>query len=435
VASAGTANAAGLAINPAAVNTGTASASGLAINPVVTNTATANPAGVAINPPAVNAAVVPATIAGVMAVSSPGLTVEECQFNAAPTSPYVFGAELILYGDATGLSLRRNQFAAAQYQPGAVVHGVLVTVLNGNANSTLDGAEISDNLFQQLPSGLAVFSQLGMVRCTGNRVVQCGAGLYFATSSTGATGEVLRQAAGDATQSATLAPALTAGMQPMMLASVLTQSSAFAAKAPPPPTTTVSADARTVLQRDLATRGAATFRSLIPAMASAQQSAAPATGAAAPAIDANLNNALNQVRDMSIAAELAGVTLLPILHLSGNDVALIATQTTPGVGIAVVLSPGAGGGTVLMTANRVVTADTRTEAAAILFPTVAAVTGNVFLQTGELTQPVIPAFMLTAEAGAMIEATANVIHFAALVAPARSNAAATTTWNFLNTVG
>jgi hypothetical protein len=105
------------------------------------------------------------------------------------------------------------------------------------------------------------------------------------------------------------------------------------------------------------------------------------------------------------------------------------------VGIAVVLSPGAGGGTVLMTANRVVTADTRTEAAAILFPTVAAVTGNVFLQTGELTQPVIPAFMLTAEAGAMIEATANVIHFAALVAPARSNAAATTTWNFLNTVG
>jgi hypothetical protein len=280
-----------------------------------------------------------------------------------------------------------------------------------------------------------------MVRCTGNRVVQCGAGLYFASSNTGATGEVLRQAAGDATQSATLAPALTAGMQPMMLASVLTQSAVFAAKAPVPPTTTVSTDARTVLQRDLTTRGAATFRSLIPAITSAQQTAAPATGAAAaapaaaPAIDANLNNALNQVRDMSIAAELAGVTLVPVLHLTGNDVALIATQTTPGVGIAVVLSPGSGGGTVLMTANRVVTPDTRTEAAAILFPTVAAVTGNVFLQTGDLTQPVIPAFMLAAEAAAMIEATANVIHFAALVAPARSNAAATTTWNFLNTVG
>ena len=342
-----------------------------------------------------------------------------------------------IYGDATGLSLRRNQFTATQYQPGSQVYGVLATVLNGNANSTLDSAEISDNLFQQLPAGLAAFSQLGMVRCTGNRVVQCGAGLYFASSTTGATGEVLRQAAGDATQSATLAPALTAGMQPMMLASVLTQSSVFAAKAPVAPTTTVSADARTVLQRDLTVRGASTFSGLIPAMANAQQTGASVTGAAAaaPAIDANLNMALNQVRDMSIAAELAGVTLTPVLHLTGNDVALIATQTTPGVGIAVVLSPGTGGGTVLMTANRVVTADTRTEAAAILFPTVAAVTGNVFLQTGDLTQPVIPAFMLTAEAGAMIEATANVIHFAALVAPARSNAAATTTWNFLNTVG
>lgn len=441
VASTGTANAAGLAINPLAVNTGTASASGVAINPAALNTGTANPAGLAINQVAVNAAVVPATIAGVMAVSSPGLTIEECQFNVSPASPYVFGAELILYGDATGLSLRRNQFAAAQYQPGAMVYGVLATVLNGNANSTLDSAEITDNLFQQLPAGLAAFSQLGMVRCTGNRVVQCGAGLYFATSNTGATGEVLRQAAGDATQSATLAPALTAGMQPMMLASVLTQSSAFAAKAPAAPTTTVSADARTVLLRDVATRGAATFRSLIPSVTSAQQTAAPATGtapaapAAAPAIDANLNTALNQVRDMSIAAELAGVTLLPVLHLSGNDVALIATQTTPGVGIAVVLSPGGGGGTVLMTANRVVTPDTRTEAAAILFPTVAAVTGNVFLQTGEISQPVIPALMLAAEAAAQIEATANVIHFAALVAPARSNAAATTTWNFLNTVG
>jgi hypothetical protein len=211
----------------------------------------------------------------------------------------------------------------------------------------------------------------------------------------------------------------------------------FAANAPVPPTTTVSADARTVLLRDLTTRGTTTFRGLIPALTGAQQTVTPVTGAAAaaPAIDTNLIAALDQVRDMSIAAELAGVTLAPVLHLSGNDVALIATQTTPGVGIAVVLSPGAGGGTVLMTANRVVTADSRTEAAALLFPTVAAVTGNVFLQTGAISQPVIPAFMLTAEAAAQIEATANVIHFAALIAPARSNAAATTTWNFLNTVG
>src|SRR5262249_16071792 len=123
-------------------------------------------------------AVQPATIAGVMAVASRGLTIKSCDFRADYNSPYVFGAELIVFGDATGLTLCRNHFAAARYVPGSAVFGVLVSVLNANVTSTLDDARISDNVFEHLTAGLVAFTQLGMVRCTGNRVVQCGTGLY-----------------------------------------------------------------------------------------------------------------------------------------------------------------------------------------------------------------------------------------------------------------
>ena len=48
----------------------------------------------------------------------------------------------------------------------------------------------------------------------------------------------------------------------------------------------------------------------------------------------------------------------------------------------VVLSPRDESGTVLLTANRVITADTRTIAAGVLFPAAEAVTGNIFVQVG-----------------------------------------------------
>jgi hypothetical protein len=176
-----------------------------------------------------------------------------------------------------------------------------------------------------------------------------------------------------------------------------------------------------------------------PAAPTAAAPTAAVPTAAVPAAvtaDPNLISALDMVRDTSIAAEIAGTRLAPVLHIAGNDVSLIATGTTPGVGIAVVLAPRDDAtGMVLMTANRVVTADTRTEAAAILFPVVAAVTGNVFLQTGDATKPLIPGFMLVAEGMAKIEVTANVIHNAAAILPARANPAATNTWAFLNTSG
>ncbi len=381
------------------------------------------------------AAVAPATGVGILAVASPGLTVEGCTFNSQPHSPSLFGVQLFVLGEATGLTIRGNHFASAKYQTAGAIFGVLASVLNTNVSVRLDNAELSDNTFEHLSAGLVTFAQLGLVRCTGNRVIQCGTGLYFASSNIAATAEVTRQAAADAAHGTAMSPAMTAGMQPMMLASVLTQATPFAAKAPPPPSPAMSDDARNVLLTDVATRGTTAYRNIISMAGAAQPAATQPQAAAAAVIDANLTHALNAVRDVSLASEIAGVTLKPVLHLAGNDVTLIPTQGTPGVGIGIVFAARKDAGTVLLSANRVITADVKTEAAGILFPTVAAVTGNVFMQTGSAGQAgAVPGFMLVAESGE-IEVTGNVIHAGATIAPARSNPAPTNTWNFLNTVG
>ena len=154
-----------------------------------------------------------------------------------------------------------------------------------------------------------------------------------------------------------------------------------------------------------------------------------------------LVKSLDVVREISLAAAAAGGALAPILHISGNDVGLASvglvladgSPALPGIGIAVVLSPDDESGTVLLTANRVLTADPRTTAASVLYPAAAAVTGNVLMQTGAQPQGLVPAFLLFAEQGAAFEVMANVIVANALIFPARSTSAPTNSWNFLNT--
>jgi hypothetical protein len=93
--------------------------------------------------------------------------------------------------------------------------------------------------------------------------------------------------------------------------------------------------------------------------------------------------ALDAVQQISLAAELsAAIPIQPVVHLSGNDVTLVALdpKLTAGVGIAVIFSPREESGTVLMTANRVLAPDTRTVAGAVFYPAAAAVTGNIFAQ-------------------------------------------------------
>ena len=131
--------------------------------------------------------------------------------------------------------------------------------------------------------------------------------------------------------------------------------------------------------------------------------------------------------------------MTPVLHISGNDVTLAAVAATalPGVGIAVVSSEREHPAAVLLTANRVLTADARTVAGSIINPATAAVTGNVFMQTsGPAGVANAPAFMLLSDGGIPFEVAANVIHTTSIITPSqRASPPATASWDFLNGVG
>jgi hypothetical protein len=174
------------------------------------------------------------------------------------------------------------------------------------------------------------------------------------------------------------------------------------------------------LVEDTVRRGGATFNSLAGVSANQTASAAPAAGArAAAAAAAVADQSLQAVREISIAAEVAGHLQTAVLHLSGNDVTLTTTATTPGIGIGIVFSPRDEAGTVLLTANRVTTPNLGTTAAAILFPTIAAVTGNVFIQGLAKSDPIAPGFVMLAERISAVEVMANAIFASAIILPGR----------------
>jgi hypothetical protein len=91
---------------------------------------------------------------------------------------------------------------------------------------------------------------------------------------------------------------------------------------------------------------------------------------------------------------------------------------------------------VMVSGNRVMVPDNTTAACGLLFPLGAVVTGNLFVQKalttdGAATEPCL-ILMTTSPA---IDVSANVTTHGELVLPVRSTPAATTTWEFLNTVG
>jgi hypothetical protein len=202
-----------------------------------------------------------------------------------------------------------------------------------------------------------------------------------------------------------------------------------------------------VLLADITTRGSQAW-SAIAAVTANQPSggpvgtgpvANPPAGTPVPTVPVDVfSAALDAVQQISFAAELAAaITIQPVMHVSGNDVTLAAVDpnVAAGVGIAVIFSPRDASGAVLMTANRVFTADTRTVAGAVFYPATAAVTGNVFVQVGGVFAPPAPALDMLSEPGAHVEAMANVVVTTALIVPARTSPAPSPDWSFLNTVG
>ena len=400
---------------------------------------------------------------GITANAAASLTIEECVFQLtvpSKSTAAVTGAGIAVVGQSLGLTVRRNSFVGGALPPSSAVYGIMAGVAGNNATTSLDGAEINDNLFRQFTAGVSTLAKLGLVRIINNRVVDCMAGFSLADSNFGAAGELARRALAaieQSPQNAALAASVINALQvPMLATAVDTMALITAHLPPPPPPPAVSEAARRVLLQDVATRGAAAWDAIVSPPGAAGAEAAQAgtraasvapgdaatttTGAALITKEAadNMLASLDTLNEIAITAELAAVDVVPVLHVSGNDVSLAAapqTQQSPPAGIQVILSPGNQSSTVLMTANRVLTADGRSSAASLAFPVAAAVTGNVFMQTGVEFKPFAPAFSAQTDPGAPIEVMANVIHIHAKIVPARTVTAPTTDWNFLNTVG
>jgi hypothetical protein len=405
---------------------------------------------------------------GISVLQSPGLRVEDCTLQAAvPTAP-VSGMGLAFAGPTSGLTVRRSRFVGGAFPPGSSVFGIGVSATNDTPVTWLNNAEISGNLFQQLEGGILVFAHLGFVRCTENRVVECPIGIYFADSFLAATTQVARDglaASAQSAQAAALSTAINTGLQAQTLATMTTtMAQVLAGTSQPPAPPAISEAAQRVLLADITNRGSQAW-SAIAAVAAGQ----PSGGTAAPPVNVPVGNApagnataaahpiaagptaptaptdaislaLDAIQKISLAAELAAaIQVQPVVHVSGNDVSLtVFDPNTGGVGLAVAFSPNEESGTVLMTANRVSTADANSVAGAVFYPAAAAVTGNIFVQApggSVFGGAAIPAFEMLSMNDAHVEAMANVIVGRAQITPARTAPAPSPDWSFLNAGG
>jgi hypothetical protein len=408
---------------------------------------------------------------GVLARAAPNLTVESCTFQfPAPASVPLAGYGILFADPTSGSAVRGCTFTGGgSYPSGSSVWGVWAPSSENEVATTLDGVEISKNTFGQLGIGVLCYAQLGFVRCTDNRVISCGSGFYFANSSLGATG-VIAQKALAATDAASqyAAAAINIGLQAPLLAQSAANLDTVFAMLPSPPTAPQVADTlRSTLTANFIAQGTASFTShatdfaalhpLAPGVAGAiagtsggtgvtgsagttgtiSSTAPPASILPAGASDAIIK-ALAITQQIAINSAVASQSLEPVLHISGNDVGLASVPTglsVPPVGISIVTSLKENPATVLLTANRVLTADASTVAGSILSPAAAAVTGNMFMQPQTL-KSTVPAFTLYADAETPFEVTGNVIRSASLIVPpSRANPPPTANWDFLNAVG
>jgi Family of unknown function (DUF6519) len=339
-------------------------------------------------------------------------------------------------------------------------------------NDHLDDVEIVDNRFTGLSLAVLVMAEMGMIRCTNNRVANCCGGFWFLDSDLGGN-VAFGQAALFAEQQATAdAATVRQFMQPVFLANAIQYSSVVQPPATspsascPPANATVSDETRTVLAADYTTNGAAAYTafsqsrantatepreaaaSLQPSpSARAKKRATPKAYSAAPPNNvvndtdyANANAAYASLLNVGIARELAGTDLIPALYVRENDVELIPYDTivdNPASlqGIRCMLSLKAGSsGTLFVSGNRVEVPNGYSIAVSSEWASSTVITGNLFNQLGvEFKAPVPCAILVTAER-ALSAITGNVVNADWKVSPARFDIPATTDWKFLNTV-
>lgn len=397
------------------------------------------------------------TVAGVLSFHTYGLTVEGChfRFNLLPSGSAkatAFGGGVVVLNRAQALTVRDCEFLGDAFIGGHAICGVVATLLAKDTSTTLDDVEISRCLFQRINTAVLGFAHLGMIRCADNKVRNCATGFYFADPGQGAGAAFVRETVGLQGDSAALARGVRAAYQAEQLAASVRFAEPFFTRfdtAAPKP---ASNAAQKALRADMVKQGTATFRELFPAgvktatdtkPAAAQPAAAArasrAAGPAAASADhAVFNTALGALDTIAVAAQLVNFALDPVLHIRDNHISLISPggKLAPGIGVGVLFSLDSGAGAVLLNGNRVVTPDSSTVAGFLWFPRYAAVNANLFLQPpAARTNVPAPAFVLIGARVGRFEVVGNVIRGSAVIQPPRSTAAATTSWDFMNTEG
>jgi Family of unknown function (DUF6519) len=386
------------------------------------------------------------TVSGIMVAESGLVVIEDCAFTVhAPKdgkiSGQVFGGGVTLAGRAAELTVRRNRFVGKSLFENGPVCGLLAAVNDKVVHTSLIGVDISDNYFERLSAAVVAFARLGEVRCASNRVKACGTGIYFADAIVGAAGAFAKKAIDATEKNPNLAQVVEAGFAVNLLAAA-SQSSPLFSHTAPTPGPAVSAAVRNTLRKTMTRHGEAAYANILAGgQTGTTTEAAAAEPAAAAQISANRPQflaALAQVNRVAVAVQLDARPVIAVLHIENNDIALLkmGPNTLPGVGIAVLRSPQDDTSMIVMTGNRVICADERSLAAALFFPTMATVTGNMFLHSEPTVVIGGPGGRVFSSIGLETGAYAyagNVFYTGAYTFPARTTPQPTPDWSFLNT--
>jgi Family of unknown function (DUF6519) len=423
----------------------------------------------AVPGPAAAGAAPPNTLVGLAIAAAQSLTVEDCNFALDQGTALSSGSAIFAVGALSAIIVRCSTFSMASAVAGAALSGIAV-VTNQNVTTTLDTTQVIDCHIQNITTGVVVYGQFGLVRCTGNVVTNCTTGFYFSQAAVAATNAFVRQAAsiniGDSDQ--TLAASLVAVYKPAALNDFVTNTAAIIAKlVPTSPPPTIAAPAQQALANQFANVGLSTFTTLKSfnvqtslhvasatlnvAPTLAQNVAAPINTAAVPAAATTTPAAaaaqpvfqipaaaLNNIDNIAIAVTAAAPSLTPALRFDANEISLGSTQGAAGIGIGAIFGIGAALSTVMVNANRITAPDGNTAACGIAFAAGATVIGNVLSQlgAGRTNVPLSPALIVLAERGNPFQQIAgNITHPSEFIFPPRSAPTSTGGWDFLNTIG
>ncbi len=380
-------------------------------------------------------------VVGLLAVNTTRLTIEDCRFSIRDVAPGAFGGGVTVLGRTLDLTIRGCVFRGAAVVDGTLVCGVMATVNVQTVSTSLSEIDITDNEFQSLTAGVFAYARLGEVRCAGNRVRGCVTGFYFADVRLGAAGAFAKQAlnAGPSDGGNLGQPVQAAFNAPWLAMSAQSQAPFFARAAQPAPEISPVVDE--VLLQDVASRGSAIYDEIAghaSGLRMRMTGERPAAAQVAPG-PSPYAAALDQVNILSLAAEVApAVASTAALHLQDNDITLLSAgpNAAPGVGVGVLFSPKDAGAMLQLNGNRILCQDTRTCAAAALFPGFATVTGNLLLQPAGIPGVAGSAALIVLTLATALSAiTGNVVRSGAVILPARIAPAPTADWSFFNTEG